>query len=47
MFIPINLIFYFQAENMSKKWHIERNEDVKEKPMIKELRKILSAKLSD
>ena len=32
---------------MSKKWHIERSEDVKEKRMIKELTKILGAKSSD
>lgn len=37
----------FQAENMSKKWHLEREESIKEKPMIKELSKILGAKTSN
>ncbi|KAK9284828.1 hypothetical protein L1049_024006 [Liquidambar formosana] len=35
------------AENMSKKWHLERQEDVKEKPIIKELSKMLGAKTSN
>ena len=29
---------------MSKKWHVDRNEDIKEKPLIKELSKILGSK---
>ncbi|XP_062106053.1 uncharacterized protein LOC133817521 [Humulus lupulus] len=32
------------AAKMSKKWHLERTEDVKEKPLIKALTKILNAK---
>ncbi|OMO88854.1 hypothetical protein CCACVL1_08164 [Corchorus capsularis] len=35
------------AENMSKKWHMEKQEAVKEKPIVKELSKILGAKTSD
>ncbi|XP_015881157.3 uncharacterized protein LOC107417107 [Ziziphus jujuba] len=35
------------AENKSKKWHIEREEDVKQKPIVKELAKILGAKTSN
>ncbi|KAJ9686490.1 hypothetical protein PVL29_015409 [Vitis rotundifolia] len=34
------------VENMSKKWHVEREEDIKEKPIIKELTKILGPKTS-
>ncbi|XP_031112390.1 uncharacterized protein LOC116016319 [Ipomoea triloba] len=34
------------AEDTSKKWHLERGEDYKEKPLIKELSKILGAKPS-
>ncbi|CAN0914420.1 hypothetical protein LINGRAHAP2_LOCUS28563 [Linum grandiflorum] len=34
------------VEDRSKKWHLDRPEDVKEKPMIKELSKILGAKNS-
>lgn len=29
---------------MSKKWHFEREENIKEKPLVKELSKILGAK---
>ncbi|PSS16135.1 Ribosomal RNA small subunit methyltransferase [Actinidia chinensis var. chinensis] len=32
------------AGDMSKKWHLEREDDIKEKPLIKELSKILGAK---
>lgn len=35
------------AEDTSKKWHLDRQEDVKEKPMVKELAKILGAKTSN
>ncbi|XVE72430.1 hypothetical protein DITRI_Ditri11bG0038900 [Diplodiscus trichospermus] len=35
------------AENMSKKWHLEKEGAVKEKPIIKELSKILGAKTSN
>ncbi|KAM6548972.1 hypothetical protein CsatB_020648 [Cannabis sativa] len=35
------------AANMSKKWHLERTEDVKEKPLIKQLTKILGANPTD
>ncbi|CBI28845.3 uncharacterized protein LOC100263749 [Vitis vinifera] len=35
------------VENVSKKWHVEREEDIKEKPIIKELTKILGAKTSN
>ncbi|PON84510.1 coiled-coil protein [Trema orientale] len=35
------------AANMSKKWRLERAENVKESPMIKELTKILGAKPSN
>lgn len=35
------------AENTSKKWHLEREEAIKEKPIIKELSKILGAKTSN
>ncbi|EOX93296.1 hypothetical protein QUC31_004058 [Theobroma cacao] len=35
------------AENMSKKWNLEREEAIKEKPIIKELSKILGAKTSN
>ncbi|KAG6750086.1 hypothetical protein POTOM_047164 [Populus tomentosa] len=35
------------AEDKSKKWHLDRQEDVKEKPMVKELAKILGAKTSN
>ncbi|XP_022759035.1 uncharacterized protein LOC111305611 isoform X2 [Durio zibethinus] len=35
------------AENMSKKWHLEREEAIKEKPIIKELSKILGVKSSN
>lgn len=34
------------AENTQKKWHLEREEDIKEKPMVKELSRILGAKTS-
>lgn len=34
------------AGETSKKWHLDRQEDVKEKPMVKELVKILGAKTS-
>ncbi|KAF9669548.1 hypothetical protein SADUNF_Sadunf14G0118900 [Salix dunnii] len=34
------------AGETSKKWHLDRQEDVKEKPMVKELAKILGAKTS-
>ncbi|XP_052179054.1 uncharacterized protein LOC127792563 [Diospyros lotus] len=32
------------AEDMSKKWHLEREENIKEKPMIKELSRILGTR---
>ncbi|KAG7022850.1 hypothetical protein SDJN02_16586, partial [Cucurbita argyrosperma subsp. argyrosperma] len=32
------------ADDMSKKWRVERNGDMKEKPLIKELSKILGSK---
>lgn len=35
------------ADNMSKKWHLEREEVIKEKQIIKELSKILGAKTSN
>ncbi|TMW88622.1 hypothetical protein EJD97_018311 [Solanum chilense] len=35
------------AEEKSKKWHLEKKEDIKEKPLIKELSKILGAKSSN
>ncbi|KAK4714066.1 hypothetical protein R3W88_019973 [Solanum pinnatisectum] len=35
------------AEEKSKKWRSEKNEDIKEKPLIKELSKILGAKSSN
>ncbi|KAG8640582.1 uncharacterized protein LOC122721561 [Manihot esculenta] len=35
------------AENTSKKWHINREEDIKEKPIVKELSKFLGAKTSN
>ncbi|GKV24810.1 hypothetical protein SLEP1_g34376 [Rubroshorea leprosula] len=35
------------AKEMSKKWHLEREEDIKEKPVVKELSKILGAKSSN
>ncbi|KAI4305776.1 hypothetical protein L6164_029121 [Bauhinia variegata] len=41
-FVP----FKIWAENMSRKWHIEREEDIKQKPIVKELSKILGAKSS-
>lgn len=34
------------AEGVSKKWHMEKEEDIKEKPMIKELSRMLGAKRS-
>ncbi|XP_042485814.1 uncharacterized protein LOC122066058 isoform X1 [Macadamia integrifolia] len=34
------------AKNMSKKWHVQREEDIKEKPIIKELSKLLGARKS-
>ncbi|KAH9793365.1 hypothetical protein KPL71_004495 [Citrus sinensis] len=34
------------AENTQKKWHLEREEGIKEKPMVKELSRILGAKTS-
>ncbi|KAJ4730085.1 Coiled-coil domain-containing protein 21, putative isoform 2 [Melia azedarach] len=34
------------AENTQKKWHLEREEDIKEKPIVKELSRILGAKTS-
>ncbi|GER48222.1 hypothetical protein STAS_25384 [Striga asiatica] len=34
------------AENVSKKWHLEREESMKEKPLIKELSRTLGAKTS-
>ncbi|KAL5794144.1 hypothetical protein ACOSP7_002738 [Xanthoceras sorbifolium] len=34
------------AENTSRKWHFEKEEDIKEKPIIKELSRILGAKTS-
>ncbi|KAF3966877.1 hypothetical protein ACB098_06G091300 [Castanea mollissima] len=35
------------AGNMSKKWHLERQVEVKERPMVKELSKIWGAKTSN
>lgn len=35
------------ADNMSKKWHLERQVEVKERPMVKELSKIWGAKTSN
>jgi len=35
------------ADNMAKKWHLEREENIKEKPIIKELSKIWGAKTSN
>ncbi|XP_004243530.1 uncharacterized protein [Solanum lycopersicum] len=35
------------AEEKSKKWHLEKKEHIKEKPLIKELSKILGAKSSN
>ncbi|KAK4275980.1 hypothetical protein QN277_018984 [Acacia crassicarpa] len=35
------------AENMNKKWRLEREGDLKEKPIIKELSKMLGAKTYD
>ncbi|KAA8524731.1 hypothetical protein F0562_011154 [Nyssa sinensis] len=35
------------AEDMSKKWHLEKEEDIKEKPLIKELSKIWGPKKSN
>ncbi|XP_015081619.1 uncharacterized protein LOC107025348 [Solanum pennellii] len=35
------------AEEKSKKWHLDKKEDIKEKPLIKELSKILGAKSSN
>lgn len=35
------------AEEKSKKWHLEKEEDIKEKPFIKELSKLLGAKPSN
>ncbi|PRQ52715.1 hypothetical protein RchiOBHm_Chr2g0158471 [Rosa chinensis] len=35
------------VENMSRKWHLEKGEDVKEKPLIKSLSKMLGAKTSN
>jgi len=43
----ISCTLCFQAEDTSKKWHLDRQEDVKEKPMVKELAKILGAKTSN
>lgn len=40
-------LLIFQAENTSKKWHLEREEAIKEKPIIKELSKTLGAKTSN
>lgn len=34
------------AEETSKKWHVERDENIKEKPIIKEFTRILGAKTS-
>ncbi|XP_021890145.1 uncharacterized protein LOC110808838 [Carica papaya] len=34
------------AEKTSEKWHLNREEDIKEKPLIKELSRILGAKTS-
>ncbi|WCJ37520.1 hypothetical protein M5689_018650 [Euphorbia peplus] len=34
------------AERTSKKWHVNREEDIKEKPMVKELSKLFGAKKS-
>lgn len=35
------------ADNTSKKWHLERQVEVKERPMVKELSKMWSAKTSN
>lgn len=43
----MNVNLYSQAEEKSKKWRLEKNEDIKEKPLIKELSKILGAKSSN
>lgn len=40
------LNFYFQAEDMSKKWHFEKGQDVKNNPLLKELSKQMGAKSS-
>lgn len=34
------------AKNTSKKWHLENQQDIKERPIVKELSKILGAKTS-
>lgn len=39
--------FKVWAENMSRRWHLEQGEDVKEKPLIKALSKMLGAKTSN
>lgn len=36
--------FKVWADGMSKKWHVEREKDIKEKPLIKELSKTLGAR---
>lgn len=35
------------AENMSRKWHIEREDDIKQKPMMKELSKTFGRRTSN
>ncbi|KAK3445896.1 hypothetical protein EUGRSUZ_A01101 [Eucalyptus grandis] len=38
---------YMTAENMSRKWHIEREDDIKQKPMMKELSKTFGRRTSN
>ncbi|KAL6136934.1 hypothetical protein ACLB2K_062229 [Fragaria x ananassa] len=35
------------VENMTRKWHLEKQEDVKEKPLVKALSKMFAAKTSN
>ncbi len=36
-----------QVENMTRKWHLEKQEDVKEKPLVKALSRMFAAKTSN
>lgn len=45
-FISLTQNLDLQAENMSRKWHVERD-DVKQKTIIKELSKIWGEKRTD
>lgn len=49
LFMHLEIIWSFsmQVGNMSKKWQLKREDDIKEKPIVKELTKVLGVRASD